>query len=325
MDAKKFGLKVFRIKYYYLWLIFWLFTIALRYYIFGELLTNPIIAKSSPIFKTEPFLSNHLNPFLSILKTYSPFIILSIYLIIKEKRFAINLKFFDTSTLLIICGIIFNLIIGNNFGPPDRMFYPVIPFIIIFIYSSLGSNFLKITKNRIILGLIFIIFVSYNIYSVQTKQAISVMKVKEINEGIEQIQKLSAKQKITYAGPDMGGIMLFGNNLRIIDIAGLCNKFIAKNGYKDFDKYIFDIEKPDIIEIHEGWTSLSGIKNSERLYLNYSLYIFKGFALFIKNEIIQSLINKNLVDSLMYIPQSDISNADSVILNKFQKYKILKY
>ena len=48
----------------------------------------------------------------------------------------------------------------------------------------------------------------------------------------------------------MGALLLFSNQLRIIDTALLCNKILAKNGYKIFNDYIFNIEKPDVIETH---------------------------------------------------------------------------
>jgi len=52
----------------------------------------------------------------------------------------------------------------------------------------------------------------------------------------------------------MGGLLLYhGEGKKIIDLALLCDKELAKNGYALLNQYVFEQEKPEIIEAHGQW------------------------------------------------------------------------
>jgi hypothetical protein len=76
----------------------------------------------------------------------------------------------------------------------------------------------------------------------------------------------------TLLAPDIGGTALT-SNLRIVDLAGLADRPIARYwstgdmaGLRD---YIFGTVRPTFIEIHEGWSGLTGLVNDPRLTADY--------------------------------------------------------
>jgi hypothetical protein len=71
--------------------------------------------------------------------------------------------------------------------------------------------------------------------------------------------------------PDLGG-MLYYSDLKVYDLAGLCDKTIAKTLRKDYKKlhdYIFDVVKPTFIHTHGIWTYAASLDDDPRLRRDY--------------------------------------------------------
>lgn len=71
--------------------------------------------------------------------------------------------------------------------------------------------------------------------------------------------------------PDIGGTLYY-SNLRIIDLAGLCDKTIAKTrryNLSAFHEYVFEDVKPTIIHIHGYFTAVSRLDEDERFTRDY--------------------------------------------------------
>jgi hypothetical protein len=72
--------------------------------------------------------------------------------------------------------------------------------------------------------------------------------------------------------PDVGGTLMY-SNLRVYDLAGLCDKKIAKTlGTPEFADYIFQEAKPTFIHMHGPWISRSGLLQDGRLSRDYILF-----------------------------------------------------
>lgn len=71
--------------------------------------------------------------------------------------------------------------------------------------------------------------------------------------------------------PDIGGTLYY-SNLRIIDLAGLCDTTIAKTRryhLSRFHEYVFEEIKPTIIHIHGYFTAVSRLDEDERFMRDY--------------------------------------------------------
>lgn len=78
-------------------------------------------------------------------------------------------------------------------------------------------------------------------------------------------------EKASFLVPDIGGT-LFYSKLRIYDLAGLCDKTIARTRGKDqqcFYDYVFDSLKPTFIHTHGYFTAVSKFDDDPRFLRNY--------------------------------------------------------
>jgi hypothetical protein len=117
---------------------------------------------------------------------------------------------------------------------------------------------------------------------------------------INKIRYVLNLNEIAFVAPDVGGLGLCCNQIKVIDSALLTNKELAKNGYKIFDEYISKT-KPDIIETHGIWSESSKIYNSEFFQKNYIPIIFENNFLWLRTDlynqlILSPLLIKNKID-----------------------------
>jgi len=71
--------------------------------------------------------------------------------------------------------------------------------------------------------------------------------------------------------PDLGGI-LYVSNLRVYDLAGLCDRTIAKTRGRDqqaFYDYVFGEAKPTFLRTYFGWSILSQLERDPRFQRDY--------------------------------------------------------
>jgi hypothetical protein len=71
--------------------------------------------------------------------------------------------------------------------------------------------------------------------------------------------------------PDMGGTLLY-SKLAVFDLAGLCDRTIARTIGKDqraFYDYVFVRLRPTFIHVHPGWTKLANLDGDERFRRDY--------------------------------------------------------
>ena len=67
----------------------------------------------------------------------------------------------------------------------------------------------------------------------------------------------------------MGGLLLYhGEGKKIIDLGLLCDKELAKNGYTNYNQYLFERNNPEIIEAHGMW--LKPLQASEIFARSYT-------------------------------------------------------
>lgn len=86
---------------------------------------------------------------------------------------------------------------------------------------------------------------------------------------VEEIRSATGNNTLTFATPDVGGVMLFGGNLHVVDLGLLCDRKLARDGYAKAPQYILKERRPDVIEVHGDWTTRTRITDSADLYTEY--------------------------------------------------------
>ena len=326
----------------YTWIIIFLIYQIWHYSFFGEILTNPMIAKEQwpyrPVFSSAGvILQYYLNPFIEFISRYFfLFALLVIYCIRFRKSNVLNVKNDDKSYSIInwiaITGIFVMLITGDSWKAAERLSYPALAFIFLSAFSFIDRvSFASLILNSklAIVGAFFaFIFGVFTVFTsfIDPQFFITVDAVRNISNVVTLTQKYLQRTSITYAAPDMGGLMLYdGDGKRIIDIGLLCNKELARTGYTELDEYLLQKEHPEIIEIHDEWVEP---------FLTSRLFVQKYFPvkvltndnerfLFIRQDIVAEIIEQNGLNEITLGNESGISPILYAMLSKYGKYIIL--
>lgn len=91
-------------------------------------------------------------------------------------------------------------------------------------------------------------------YTQRLHEYVLVSRVHEAGQTVTYGQDLLDLPVLVYAGPDMGGLLLYeGDGKRIIELGLLSDPVLARSGYRGLDGRV-RAEKPDLIETHGLWT-----------------------------------------------------------------------
>lgn len=72
--------------------------------------------------------------------------------------------------------------------------------------------------------------------------------------------------------PDLGGLLLAADRLRVFDLAGLCDKEIARTLMRDprgFHDYVFERLRPSFIHAHGAWADWASLHSDPRFERDY--------------------------------------------------------
>jgi hypothetical protein len=275
---------------------------------FGELLTNPMIAKRQPPYV--PDLSSsvwwviyYLFPFFRAIAVYPIlFALLGFNLIFFLRGQGRQKKPKDSLMLgIALTGMFIMLITGMSWNADaDRLSYPALAFLLLAIVQYLDEFPIKdvMQKSRIVFTVIFgaVLIVNmaatFRTFTADQRFHITVSQVEKGARFETLVQEYLGLSRMTLASPDMGGLLLFyGDGKRIIDLGLLCNRELAQKGYQLVDSYVLTTEKPELIEIHDVW--VIPFSDSELFYENYTpAQIVEGnerWFVFLRNDLIHKL------------------------------------
>jgi hypothetical protein len=326
----------------YTWVIIFLIYQIWHYSFFGEILTNPMIAKEQwpyrPVFSSAGvILQYYLSPFIEFISRYFfLFALLVIYCIRFKKNNALNVKNDDKSysiiNWIVVTGIFVMLITGDSWNAAERLSYPALAFIFLSAFSFIDrvsfASLILNSKLAIVVAFFAFIFGIFTVFTsfITPQFIITIDSIRSISNVVTLTQKYLQRTSITYAAPDMGGLMLYyGDGKRIIDIGLLCNKELARTGFTELDEYLLQKEHPEIIEIHDEWVEP---------FLTSRLFVQKYFPvrvltndnerfLFIRQDIVAEIIRQNRLNEITLGNEPGISPILYAMLSKYGKYIIL--
>jgi hypothetical protein len=174
--------------------------------------------------------------------------------------------------LVAVMAIIIMVITGSNWGAAARLGYPGLAFLLLLLFAKIDdapffaqNNLLKILT---IIGFsLNAVAIYYSINSV-TPDIITLAGVERRASTISTMQIVLHRPVVTFAGVDMGGLLLYhGDGKKIIDLGLLCDRELGKNGYAHLEEYLFQKMKPEIIEAHGFW--LEPLRNTRSFKTMY--------------------------------------------------------
>jgi hypothetical protein len=106
---------------------------------------------------------------------------------------------------------------------------------------------------------------------------------------VDAIRSLLALESIKFMVPDVGGVALCCDNIEVIDSGLLGNRFLARNGWGKFDTQLRSVV-PDVIEMHDPWSSLSDVYESSFFQRSYVPVVFENNLLWIHRRHLEALL-----------------------------------
>ncbi|HEY4048991.1 MAG TPA: hypothetical protein VGM27_19190 [Acidobacteriaceae bacterium] len=298
-----------------------------RWRYFGSVLPNTIIAKSGPPYShvsPRGEFSRHIAGATLAARALFPFIlVLAVLMLFNQaeivsrlRRLARTLR--STSVLalldrcldlalslsLLVFGGVLAVAVGVNWGPPNRELFtvwPILLYLILFPAWKLASW--KHRSWQFPLAVLVIMLGSMGVLSKDLARAdapvympyTTVNNTAHIVPAIDRVRTAASQPDLLFAGPDMGGLILYANHVRIIDTALLLDPTLARTRYAGFRHYIFDLRRPDILESHAAWTELPDLVHDQQLYDAYQVLYVGDYRFFIARQLLSEIPGNRLI------------------------------
>jgi len=114
---------------------------------------------------------------------------------------------------------------------------------------------------------------------------------------VDEIRLNLGLKTIKFMVPDVGGTSLCCEKINIIDSALLTNQYLAKHGYDNFG-ILLEKERPDIIETHSIWSSVTKIYSEQYFQNNYIPLIADMSFLWLNKKYLEILIKQGSLEKI---------------------------
>jgi hypothetical protein len=207
---------------------------------------------------------------------------------------------------------LFAILIGKNWGYVGRMQFLALPFVLLIfglVYDKL-ANSNRAAASTLTLITVCVLTIVFS-WIVSAKQPI-VQMARTLSSGgsevaeiygttpetyrrtglaVDHLRQLVGKDMITFATPDVGGLALCCDQIRVLDIGLLASRKLAKHGYGAMPAVLAE-EKPDAIEVHQHWGVNSKIYTIAEFRENYHPMIIDRTRLYLRNEHAEKLVEQ---------------------------------
>lgn len=200
------------------------------------------------------------------------------------------------SLLLGLFALVLNLAVGQNWGPETRGFFVVLPFLVFLCIRAAEAmvHASPVVAGRAVVGIAALTVAVSAVRAAPLPDPhgpdympdTTVAQVRGVVPVLDRVRAATGTSALTFAGPDMGAVTLFADGVRVIDLGKLCDRTLAYEGYGAIGRYLFGDVRPDVIEVHAGWTLLSGIAEQPELLADYRVVYVDGLRLFLRRELI---------------------------------------
>jgi hypothetical protein len=338
------------------WLAVFVVSNVVRWRYFGSILPNTIIAKRGVPY-SGPLSNHYMEPVLILASCKPLLLVLAAYivydrLVLKDPESPIGrmlrplhgcwqLRF---TVLFLVFSLVLSAGIGENLGPSFRSFYSGWPFLFFFLIqpvtSGLRSRALVWATAAICVLVLF--RMSVRIREMNTAKGPAYMPGTTISDValwatvLDDVESATHRQGLVFAGPDMGGLMLFSHGVRIVDLGLLCDPVLARERYAAVNSYVLQQRRPDVIEVHQRWTTLTDLHDLPLFRANYRPVYVDGERVFLSRALVASIDPARLSegrftaaghpDAADHLPPSNAADGadDYVLNNDFGSYLVLR-
>lgn len=218
----------------------------------------------------------------------------------------------DLLLMPVIAAEIFSLIASKNWGYAGRMQFFAFPFALLLVVQVLLWMGLFVDARRRIAISLLIVTIGFswwnsarNNFSEMLYEAtggahfeaerwlVTPATFRNVALKVEDVRKVLDRPTIVYLTPDVGGVGLCCSNIRVVDIALLTNRTLARNGYGALHSVLRD-ERPDIIEVHDVWATDSRIYEEPLFVENYEPLVIRGTRFFLRKDLFDKVKRSGL-------------------------------
>ncbi|UEM21436.1 hypothetical protein JL100_001260 [Skermanella mucosa] len=291
-----------------------------RYMVFGDIFPNPVHAKMHVPYSLSGLqgVKLRLIAAVEITATLLPLVLaVSALLLVPWNRLSDRLSALgavrnDVLALAapVAAVVLFAVLIGKNWGYVGRMQFLALPFVLLIfglVYDRLAES-ARAASARPLLVAVCAVTVLFS-WVVSARQPIAQMartlssgggEVAEVygttpetyrrtGLAVDRLRQLVGKDTITFATPDVGGLALCCDRIRVVDLGLLASRKLAKHGYGALPAILAE-ERPDAIEVHQHWGVNSKIYTIPEFRDNYQPVIIDRTRLYLRNEHAAKLI-----------------------------------
>jgi hypothetical protein len=303
------------------WLSVFVISNLVRWHYFGYLLPNTITAKQGfPYSQPTLYLKlmSHITEPLAILYTIKALIVVTALCLLYNRsvnnqplpRLERLRQYLQTSwqlrfTLLFcLFSFILSSAIGHNGGPALRSFYSAWPFLFCLPLLAVTLNL----RSRAIpwatatLCLYALLIMSLRIRDMRSEDApiylphVTVDNTAVISTTLSHIQSATHRTDLLFAGPDMGGLILYSKGIRVVDLGLLCDSVLAHQRYAVIDTYVLQQRQPDVIEVHGDWAEYTNFQAYPLFRSRYRPVYVDGIRVFLTNDLIANVDPSRLTE-----------------------------
>jgi len=97
-------------------------------------------------------------------------------------------------------------------------------------------------------------------------------RIVEFGRGYDALARQTGAASPSLLAPDLGGTLFEARHLRIYDLAGLCDRIVARTLMRDrhaFHAYVFEVARPTFIHVHGTWSGWAALHMDARFARDY--------------------------------------------------------
>lgn len=301
------------------WLAAFVLSNLVRWRYFGAILPNTITAKrgipySDPTLGFGQQILKHLGAGLSVLGYCELMLVLLLGFALggyfslgtaQIKSVADKLRTsweFRFTVLFTLFSLALTIAIGPNWGPPGRSFYCGWPFLFCLLLLPVLTDPPPRPWIPVVLCLAALGQMASRVHEMNQPGGpvympeATIDKVARLNTALSEIQMASHHQSLLFAGPDMGGLMLYAEGIRVLDLGALCDTTLARQGYGVAIPYVLEQRRPDAIEVHWNWTLQTNFGASPLFFTEYRPVYVRGYRMFLTRELLADIDRSRLTE-----------------------------
>jgi len=212
----------------------------------------------------------------------------------------------------------FALITGTNWGYVGRMQLFALPFALLLVARALdalggSSRAARLALVASVAALtVWSSRVSLPIQSYRLSRThefgVTPMGFRETALAVEKVRGALGLPQITFLTPDVGGSALCCPALRIVDLGLLAERRLARRGYGALAA-VLEAERPEVIEVHAPWSSLSRLYELEAFRAGYRPALVGRTRLFLRSDVAERLVAAGTAETVALDPGGRAAGA----------------